>query len=84
MYYTDRATRVLGIIEYWSITRRFCFSYFTRRSVRLMVLYDVTTGWLTWVNQSLADGTDPRSGRNLFNKARHARFEGDLSQRVLL
>ena len=49
-----------------------------------MVFYDITTGWLTWVNQSLADGTDPRSGRNLFNKARHARFEGDLSQGVLL
>ena len=48
----------------------------TCRSVRLMVLYDITTGWLTWVNQSLADGTDPRSGRNLLNKARHARLKG--------
>ena len=49
----------------------------TCRSVRLMVLYDITTGWLTWVNQSLADGTDPRSGRNLFNKAKNASFRGE-------
>ena len=53
------------------------------RSVRLMVLYDITTGWLTWVNQSLADGTDPRSGHNMFKKARRARYEGEMPQRVL-
>ena len=41
-----------------------------------MTLYDITTGWLTWVNQSLADGTNPSSGRNLFTKAKNTTFTG--------
>ena len=41
-----------------------------------MALYDITNSWLLMVNESLTDGTDPTSGRNIFDKARNRSFTG--------
>lgn len=41
-----------------------------------MALHDIALSWLTYVHQSLLDNTDPRSGRNIFNKARNSSVRG--------
>ena len=46
------------------------------RHPSILTMYDVAYSWLSLVNQSLADNTDPRSGRNLFQKARNMTFTG--------
>ena len=41
-----------------------------------MALYDIATIWLDALNRSITDGTNPRSGRNIFDKIKNTTFPG--------